>query len=44
MTRFELLQLLVGQARTNGFDFRNWHTRRSTRSNAWRTPAPPPHR
>jgi hypothetical protein len=26
MTRFELLQLLVGQARTNGFDFRKWYT------------------
>jgi len=26
MTRFELLHLLVGQARTNGFDFRQWYT------------------
>jgi hypothetical protein len=25
MTRFELLQLLVGQARTNGFEFRKWY-------------------
>jgi hypothetical protein len=25
MTRFELLQLLVGQARTNGFEFRRWY-------------------
>jgi hypothetical protein len=24
MTRFELLQLLVGQARANGFEFRRW--------------------
>ncbi|HEY8996394.1 MAG TPA: hypothetical protein VIM60_00770 [Edaphobacter sp.] len=24
MTRFELLQLLVGQARANGFQFRKW--------------------
>jgi len=24
MTRFELLQLLVGQARHNGFEFRKW--------------------
>ncbi len=25
MTRFELLQLLVGQARNNGFEFRKWY-------------------
>src|SRR5271157_5690750 len=25
MTRFELLQLLVGQARSNGFEFRKWY-------------------
>jgi hypothetical protein len=25
MTRFELLQLLIGQARTNGFQFRRWY-------------------
>jgi hypothetical protein len=25
MTRFELLQLLIGQARTNGFEFRRWY-------------------
>lgn len=25
MTRFELLQLLVGQARSNGFQFRKWY-------------------
>ena len=25
MTRFELLQLLIGQARTNGFEFRKWY-------------------
>ena len=25
MTRFELLQLLVGQARANGFPFRKWY-------------------
>jgi hypothetical protein len=28
MTRFELLQLLVGQARTNGFQFRRWYVGR----------------
>ena len=28
MTRFELLQLLLGQARTNGFEFRRWYTTR----------------
>jgi len=28
MTRFELLQLLVGQARTNGFPFRKWYVAR----------------
>ena len=28
MTRFELLQLLLGQARTNGFEFRRWYTSR----------------
>ncbi len=28
MTRFELLQLLIGQARTNGFEFRRWYTAR----------------
>jgi hypothetical protein len=26
MTRFELLQLLVSQARANGFEFRRWYT------------------
>ena len=26
MTRFELLHLLLGQARTNGFQFRRWYT------------------
>jgi len=25
MTRFELIQLLVGQARSNGFEFRRWY-------------------
>ena len=25
MTRVELIQLLVGQARTNGFEFRKWY-------------------
>ena len=28
MTRFELLQLLIGQAKTNGFEFRRWYTGR----------------
>jgi hypothetical protein len=28
MTRFELLQLLIGQAKTNGFEFRRWYTAR----------------
>jgi hypothetical protein len=28
MTRFELLQILVGQARKNGFEFRRWYTGR----------------
>ena len=28
MTRFELLQLLVGQARANGFPFRKWYVSR----------------
>lgn len=28
MTRLELLRLLVGQARTNGFEFRKWFTAR----------------
>ncbi|HTD97098.1 MAG TPA: hypothetical protein VK627_09215 [Edaphobacter sp.] len=28
MTRFELIQLLVGQARTNGFEFRKWYVGR----------------
>jgi hypothetical protein len=28
MTRFELLQLLVGQARSNGFEFRRWYVSR----------------
>lgn len=27
MTRLELIQLLVGQAKTNGFQFRRWYTR-----------------
>ena len=26
MTRLDLLKFLIGQARTNGFDFRNWYT------------------
>ncbi len=26
MTRFELLELLLGQARTNGFEYRKWYT------------------
>ena len=26
MTRIELIRLLVGQARTNGFEFRKWYT------------------
>ena len=26
MTRLELLQLLIGQARSNGFEFRKWYT------------------
>ena len=25
MTRFELLELLIGQARANGFQFRKWY-------------------
>ncbi len=28
MTRFQLLQLLLGQARENGFEFRKWYTAR----------------
>ncbi len=28
MTRFQLLQLLLGQARENGFEFRKWYTSR----------------
>jgi hypothetical protein len=28
MTRSELLHLLIGQARTNGFEFRRWYTGR----------------
>ena len=28
MTRFELLQLLIGQARANGFQFRRWYVGR----------------
>jgi hypothetical protein len=28
MTRIELLQLLIGQARSNGFEFRRWFTAR----------------
>jgi len=28
MTRFELLQLLIGQAKENGFEFRRWYTGR----------------
>jgi hypothetical protein len=28
MTRFELLKLLVGQARANGFEFRKWYVGR----------------
>jgi len=28
MTKLELLQLLVGQARTNGFEFRKWYVTR----------------
>lgn len=26
MTRFQLLQLLIGQAKANGFEFRRWYT------------------
>ena len=26
MTRLDLLKILIGQARTNGFDFRHWYT------------------
>jgi hypothetical protein len=26
MTRLDLLKILIGQARTNGFDFRQWYT------------------
>jgi len=28
MTRLDLLKILVGQARTNGFEFRRWYTSR----------------
>jgi hypothetical protein len=28
MTRLQLLQLLIGQARANGFEFRRWYTAR----------------
>lgn len=28
MTRYELLQLLIGQARANGFEFRRWYVGR----------------
>lgn len=28
MTRFELIELLLGQARSNGFEFRRWYTTR----------------
>jgi hypothetical protein len=28
MTRLELLRLLIGQAKANGFEFRKWYTRR----------------
>lgn len=28
MTRFELLRLLLGQARANGFEFKKWYTTR----------------
>ncbi len=28
MTRFELLRLLLGQARANGFEFKKWYTAR----------------
>ena len=28
MTRFELLRLLLGQARTNGFELKKWYTTR----------------
>jgi hypothetical protein len=28
MTKIELIGLLVGQARTNGFEFRKWYTRK----------------
>jgi hypothetical protein len=28
MTRLELLRLLIGQARANGFEFRKWYTTR----------------
>jgi hypothetical protein len=31
MTRVELLRLLVGQARANGFEFRRWYTSKLSR-------------
>lgn len=31
MTRLELLQLLIGQARSNGFEFRRWYVGRLSR-------------
>lgn len=31
MTRYELLQLLIGQARANGFEFRRWYVGRLRR-------------
>jgi len=31
MTRIELLRLLVGQARANGFEFRRWYTTKLAR-------------
>ncbi len=31
MTRIELIRLLVGQARSNGFEFRKWYTNRLAR-------------
>jgi hypothetical protein len=31
MTRIELLRLLVGQARANGFEFRRWYTTKLSR-------------
>lgn len=32
MTKIELIRLLVGQARTNGFEFRKWYTKKLGRT------------